>query len=69
MNVLFISISPIGHAASHSISLDLLHEFQKNGHNVHIVCAVERKQNMDMRGYPEPTLKVGSGLLYVLLEV
>lgn len=47
MNVLFISISPIGHAASHSISLDLLHEFQKNGHNVHIVCAVERKQNMD----------------------
>ncbi|MBR4295698.1 MAG: glycosyltransferase family 4 protein [Clostridia bacterium] len=47
MNILFISISPISHAASHSISLDLLHEFQKAGHNVHIVCAVERKHNTD----------------------
>ena len=43
MNVLFASISPIADAAGHSISLDLLHEFQKNGHSVYIVCAVEKK--------------------------
>ncbi len=47
MNVLFISISPIKNAAANSISLDLLHEFQKAGHKVHIVCAVERKENTD----------------------
>ena len=47
MNVLFITISPIANAAANSISLDLLHEFQRAGHNVHIVCALERKENMD----------------------
>lgn len=47
MNVLFITISPISNAAAHSISLDLLHEFQRAGHNVYIVCASERKENMD----------------------
>lgn len=47
MNVLFVSISPINHAGANSISLDLLHEFQKAGHSVHIVCAVERKLNTD----------------------
>ncbi len=49
MNVLFISISPMPHASKHGISLDLLHEFQKGGHNVHIVCALERKENMETR--------------------
>lgn len=47
MNVLFITISPIPNAAANSISLDLLHEFQRAGHDVHIVCALERKENMD----------------------
>ena len=47
MNVLFITISPISNAAANSISLDLLHEFQRAGHNVHIVCALERKENQD----------------------
>ena len=47
MNLLFISISPMPHASKHSISLDLLHAFQKNGHNVHIVCALERKENTE----------------------
>ena len=47
MNVLFITISPIPNAAANSISLDLLHEFQRAGHKVHIVCALERKENMD----------------------
>ena len=47
MNVLFISISPISDASAHSISLDLLHEFTRNGHNVHIVCALERKEKLE----------------------
>ncbi len=47
MNVLFISISPVPDVAAHYISLDLLREFQRGGHSVHIVCAVERKENTD----------------------
>ncbi len=47
MNVLFISISSINNAAANSISLDLLREFKKNGHDVYIVCSLERKQDMD----------------------
>ncbi len=47
MNVLFASISPIADVSKHSISLDLLHEFQRHGHNVYIVCAVEKKMNME----------------------
>ena len=47
MNILFITISHIANAAANSISLDLLHEFQRAGHDVHIVCALERKENMD----------------------
>lgn len=47
MKVLFISISSLAHASKHGISLDLLREFKKNGHDVYIVCSSERKQNMD----------------------
>lgn len=47
MNVLFISISPINNVAASSISLDLLHEFQKAEHNIYIVCAVERRLKTD----------------------
>ena len=45
MNVLFISISPLPHISAHSISLDLIHEFIRNGHKVYAVCANERKNN------------------------
>lgn len=45
MNVLFISISPLPHISGHGISLDLIHEFIKNGHNVYAICANERKNN------------------------
>lgn len=48
MNILFISISSIPDVNLHSISLDLLREFQKHGHNICIICALE-KQN------PKPT--------------
>lgn len=47
MNVLFLSLSSIADAAGHSISLDLLHEFVREGHNVCIVAALERKNNTD----------------------
>lgn len=42
MNVLFLSISPMAHLSSHSISLDLIHEFIRNGHKVYVVCSLER---------------------------
>lgn len=43
MNVLFLSISPVAHAGDHSISLDLLREFRRNGHEVYIVAGLEKK--------------------------
>lgn len=43
MNVLFLSISALPHADEHSISLDLIREFTKNGHTVYIVCAADKK--------------------------
>ena len=45
MNVLFISISSFPHVSEHGISLDLLHEFKRQGHNVYIVCAIEKRDN------------------------
>ncbi|MDO5138482.1 MAG: glycosyltransferase family 4 protein [Oscillospiraceae bacterium] len=42
MNVLFISISSMPDVKQHSISLDLLREFQKNGHSISIICALEK---------------------------
>lgn len=47
MKILFLSISAIPHAAEHSISLDLLHEFQRNGHEVYIVAGLEKRNNVD----------------------
>ena len=45
MNVLFLSISSLPHISNHSISLDLIHEFIRNGHKVYAVCANERKND------------------------
>lgn len=47
MNVLFISISSLPHVSEHGISLDLIHEFRRQGHNVYIICALERRDNQD----------------------
>ena len=47
MNVLFLSISPLSHMSKHSISLDLLREFKRNGHNVYAVAGIEKKENKD----------------------
>lgn len=47
MNVLFLSISPLGNFNGHSISIDLLHEFVRNGHKVYAVGALQRRENKD----------------------
>ncbi len=50
MNILFLSISSMPHMSKHSISLDLLHEFKRQGHNVYTVSALpygdERETNV-----------------------
>ena len=42
MNVLFLSISHMPHLEGHSISIDLIHELVRHGHNVYVVCAQAR---------------------------
>lgn len=44
MNVLFLSISAMPHLDGHSISIDLLHEFVRQGHAVTVVCAQAKGQ-------------------------
>ena len=43
MNILFVSISTMRHLEGHSISIDLIHELCKNGHNVYVLCSYERR--------------------------
>ena len=47
MKVLFLSISSFPHVSEHSISLDLLHEFVRGGHDVYIVAGMEKKENRE----------------------
>lgn len=58
MNVLFISISSLPHISKHSISLDLIHEFQRNGHKVYVVCALEKKEKTETYCTEEAGCKV-----------
>ena len=44
--------------SKHSISLDLIHEFQRNGHNMYVVCAREKKENKDTELCQEAGCKV-----------
>lgn len=46
MNVVFISISPMPNMKEHSISLDLIREFVRNGHNMYVICSNEKKSNL-----------------------
>lgn len=39
MNVIFLSISTMGHISEPSISQDLLRKFRAHGHDVYVVCA------------------------------
>ncbi len=64
MNILYASISAISHASAHSISLDLLHEFKRNGHNIYIVCGLEKAANAETNltnedGYHVLRVKIG----------
>ncbi len=73
MNILFISISSLPHISKHSISVDLIHEFMKNGHNVYAVCANERKNNTpttltDEEGCKVLRVKVGNNKKANLIE-
>ncbi len=43
MNILFISVSTVPHLDGHSISIDLIHELRRNGHNVYVLCSNERR--------------------------
>ena len=47
MNILFVSISAIPDVAQHSITLDMVHQMRRLGHNVYIVCGLERKENAE----------------------
>lgn len=47
MNILFISISSLPHVSQHGISLDLIHEFKCQGHDVYIICALEKRENQE----------------------
>ena len=44
--------------SKHSISLDLIREFQRKGHEVYVVCARERKENKDTELCEEAGCKV-----------
>lgn len=47
MNVLFVSISSLPHVSEHGISLDLIHEFRRQGHDMYIICALEKRDNKE----------------------
>lgn len=47
MKVLFLSISAMPRLDGHSISIDLLHEFQRNGHEVYIVAALHKCEHTE----------------------
>lgn len=46
MNILFLTLSNIDNIHEHDIYQDLMREFIKNGHNVYIVSAIEKRKNI-----------------------
>lgn len=58
MNIIFLSISSLPHMSNHSISLDLIREFQHHGHNVYVVCALEKEEKIDTYCSEEAGCKV-----------
>ncbi len=47
MNILFISISSIPHLSNHSISLDLIRKMKGEGHNVYVICSIQRREGKE----------------------
>lgn len=73
MNVLFLSISSIRHMSDHSISLDLLREFQRNGHRVYVMCGREKNEDLetsfeDEEGFSVLRVKIGNNKKAGLIE-
>lgn len=58
MNILFLSISKLPHMSGHSIYVDLLHEFLRNGHNIFVVCALDVKEGLKTNLSVEDNCKV-----------
>lgn len=58
MNILFVSISSIPDVNLHSISLDLLREFQRNGHRICILCALEKDNPKDTYSSEEEGFRI-----------
>lgn len=46
MKILFATISAVPNISEHTISLDLLRELQRNGHEIYVLCALERREKM-----------------------
>ena len=46
MKILFATISAVPNIGEHTISLDLLRELQSKGHEIYILCALERREKM-----------------------
>ena len=65
MKVLFLTISSMPHMSRHSISLDLLHEVKRHGHEIYVVSSIEKKENRDTYltdedGYKVLRVKIGN---------
>ncbi len=58
MNILFLSISDFSHMSSHGIYQDLMHEFQRNGHSVFVVCSLGNKEGLKTNLADENKCKV-----------
>lgn len=46
MNILFLSIGDIPSIRHREIYPDLIREFIKNNHNVHVICSREKRHNL-----------------------
>ena len=46
MNILFLSISAMPPLTEHGISLDLIRQMKRHGHNVYVVCSNERRNGL-----------------------
>ena len=73
MNILFISISSIPDINLHSISLDLLREFQRHGHSISIICALEKANPrstylLEEEGFKIVRVKIGGNKKANIIE-
>ena len=58
MNILFLSIGDVPNIRHREIYPDLLREFIKNNHNVYVICAREKRKNLDTEYVEEDGAKL-----------